>query len=300
MEEKRLQIRKTNIELCRIFSILLVILVHSNFAWTGYPKTGDGIARFLIQGFSIIGVNVFVLITGYFSTSIKIKNIVNLFYICVFYGIIKLFADIVFRSLNIKDLFFISKSNWFIISYLGLLFFTGFLNKLESKKDFFRFCIPFSIYEVYFSFFPAIVDLDPGFNHGYSILSFILIYVIGRYIRLFGFPNRFKKWSSLFYISLSLMVGIIAFLIFTYGTKIGLKENFYIRVFDYNNPLVVLSSICFFTMFEKLNIKNNGFINHIAKSVLAVLLVHGSSSLNMYMKLYFKKILNINIVMGGE
>lgn len=77
--------RKSNIELCRILAIILVVLVHSNFAWTGMPHEANAsFPRFLVQAFSIIGVNVFVLITGYFSTSLKAKNIVHLFYVCFF------------------------------------------------------------------------------------------------------------------------------------------------------------------------------------------------------------------------
>ena len=77
------KIRQSNLELCRILAILLVVLVHANFAWCGWPSNFSecNFARLLIEGFAIIGVNVFVLITGYFSTSIKMKSLANLVYI---------------------------------------------------------------------------------------------------------------------------------------------------------------------------------------------------------------------------
>lgn len=32
------KIRQSNLELCRILAILLVVLVHANFAWCGWPS----------------------------------------------------------------------------------------------------------------------------------------------------------------------------------------------------------------------------------------------------------------------
>ncbi len=44
-------------------------------------------------------------------------------------------------------------------------------------------------------------------------------------------------------------------------------------VFAYNNPIVILSSVSFFMIFEPMNI-SSGIINRIAKSTLGVLLGH--------------------------
>lgn len=132
--------RKSNIELCRIASIILVVLVHSNFEWTGIPGKGgnESIIRFLVQAFSIVGVNVFVIITGWFSTSLKTKSIFNLIYICLFYSVIKLIWGKIDGTLELKDIFFISNSNWFVVSYLGLLLLTPLLNNITNfnKKIF--------------------------------------------------------------------------------------------------------------------------------------------------------------------
>lgn len=61
--------------------------------------------------------------------------------------------------------------------------------------------------------------------------------------------------------------------------------------FGFNNPIVIVSSIEFFISFEKRNIAYSKVINYVAKSVLAVLLIHSSKSLNYPMKDYFRFIL---------
>ena len=90
------QVRLSNIELCRIFAIICVLLVHSDFAALGGPGNLDETSLGLIatECFSIIGVNVFVLITGYFSVFPKKKSLFNLSYCCFYYGMMKIGFDI--------------------------------------------------------------------------------------------------------------------------------------------------------------------------------------------------------------
>lgn len=287
--------RQSNIELCRIFSILLVILVHSNFAWTGTPGEGgnESIMRFQVQAFSIVGVNVFIIITGWFSTSLKTKSIFNLFYICLFYSILKLVWGAVIGSLVLKDVFFISNSNWFVVSYLGLLLLTPLLNNITQFNKRLHVCLGGGLlmYEIYFSFFPALVAIEPGFYHGYSVLSFSILYLIARYLRIYGIPKWITKISFILYIFCSFLIGFSAYYIFINGSKIGLKSSYFIRMYDYNNPLVIFSAFTFFISFEKINIENKKWINHIAKSTLAVLLIHGSAAINPPIKQYFKQLL---------
>lgn len=286
--------RQSNIELCRIFSIILVVLVHTNFAWTGIPgeSANSSIVRFIIQAFSIIGVNVFVLITGYFSTTFRIKHIFNLLYICLFYSIIKLVYGAITGSLIIKDIFFISNSNWFVVSYIGLLILTPLVNLACTNKALLK-CIGggLLIYEFWFSFFPALSIPEPGFNHGYSVLSFVALYFIGRYIRLFGVPVIVKRYSFLWYLLISLILGGGAYFIYKITDKIGSNPQLFTRLFDYSNPLVILSAITFFLTFEKMNIGNKTWINHIARSTLAILLIHGAAVINPPLKKYFNMLL---------
>ena len=71
------KLRQSNIELCRIISIVMVMLLHSDFQVFGWPMTLSETSLGLIslESFCIIGVNVFVLITGknYGSRSRRVK-----------------------------------------------------------------------------------------------------------------------------------------------------------------------------------------------------------------------------------
>ena len=124
--------RQSNIELCRIFSILLVMLVHSGFQSLGWGTAFWDVM--LLEAFTIIGVNVFVLITGYFSTEPKKISLINLVFLCFFWMVIKVVISYSLgQHIGLKNFFFITNSNWFIPSYICLLFLTPILNVFVTR-----------------------------------------------------------------------------------------------------------------------------------------------------------------------
>ena len=79
--------RNSNIELLRIISMLLVLVVHANFLSLSEPTHLETIespiisfSRYLIQSLSIVCVNVFILISGYFGIRTNLKKISSLLY----------------------------------------------------------------------------------------------------------------------------------------------------------------------------------------------------------------------------
>lgn len=262
------QVRQTNIELCRIVSILLVILVHTTFQSLGWDCTSLGIL--LLAAFSIVGVNVFVLITGYFSAEPKKLSLANLLFICLFWMIVKV-AVCYSMGLAVtwRDFFFVTRSNWFIPSYLCLLFFAPVLNVFcdsASQRLLLGVTLALFLFEIWFDLLPPHPRVSLGTQKGYSVLSFIALYLFARYIRLYGVAAWFRKWSLPIYIFCSVVLGVSALLFIKAGhpaTKI---------LYAYSNPIVIISSASLFLTFEKIPMKENHIINHIAKSTLAVLL----------------------------
>ncbi len=98
----------------------------------------------------------------------------------------------------------------------------------------------------------------------------MILYLLARAIRLYGVPQWFKKYSVVIYTICSLVLGCSAFFL----QKIGHGDANSI-VYAYSNPIVILSSVAFFMMFENKTF-NSKFINHIAKSTLAILFGHGA------------------------
>lgn len=273
--------RKSNIELCRIVSIVMVMLLHSDFSVFGWPGNNSvvGIPLIALESFCIIGVNVFVLITGYFSTFPKIKSITNIFYICLFYGLLSIgYNLIVHGQIHLSQLFIVSGVNWFVPCYLGLLLFTPILNisfDNMSQKTYLTTILLIAFYNAYMGFFPAIPHMPVGVNRGYSVLHFIEIYLIGRYIRVYGIPKFMKKYDIWLYVLCSITIVLLTLACVRLGFGDRAKT-----LYDYSNPICIVSAICFFSFFLKIDINTNKVVNYLAKSVLAVLLFHTSSQVS--------------------
>lgn len=265
-------IRKSNIELCRIVAILCVMLIHSTFQSLG-KDVSFGVM--LLAGFSIIGVNVFVMLTGYFTATPKKTSLFNLAFVCFFWMIIKVICRYRFGArIGYENAFFITSSNWFIPSYIGLLFFTPILNVFcdtVNKRMLWGVVIALLLIEIWFDWLIPHPAISLGTQGGHSVLSFLILYLLARAIRLYGLPAWIKKYSLLIYISCSVLLALMGQ---TFLWK-GYENAIIVLVFADNNPVVILSSVAFLMIFERMSFQSK-FVNHVAKSTLACLLGHSA------------------------
>lgn len=123
--------------------------------------------------------------------------------------------------------------------------------------------------------FPKLAVIEPGFNHGCSVLWFVEMYLIGRYMNLFGIPSIIRKYSIIFWTICVLFIFIGQIVLI----QLGLDKLAWFGA--QNQPLVLLAAIFFFTKFTKLDIQTT-FINRVAQSTLTVLLLHSPYITRVY------------------
>lgn len=100
----------------------------------------------------------------------------------------------------------------------------------------------------------------------------ITIYIIGRYCGKYGMPKLIDKHPLTVYImTVSVIVGIIAFLLF----QPFIPKSVIWFVYTNGNPLVILASIAFFELFRR-RMWYNKTINYISGSVLSIYLITDS------------------------
>lgn len=277
--------RSSNIELCRIASILLVVILHSA-SWTKGDLSAIGTTNFpslFLMAFSIIGANVFVFITGWFGVSYKRSSFINLLFIVLFWGITRAVLLWCNGDFVWKNWFVLSETNWFVISYLGLLLFSQMINNFIDNGELRTirlFLLSFFIYQTWFGWFPALPHFDV-FQGGYSFVSFIFIYMLARYLRKYGVPSILQKYSFTLYISISVLLCVLAYLSIVHSVPL------IDYIYKYNNPLVILSAVAFFLSFYKLRLPSLKWINYIAASSLSVLLIHEPHPAHAYIKKQF-------------
>lgn len=296
--------RKSNFELLRIISMFLVLVVHADFLSLGYPtleelntQSGIVIVKGLFESASIICVNLFVLISGYFMIKLRWSKIFSYVYQCLFYSICvyALFIILELCELNFSNIVQVFLEGWFmnnqfISNYLALMLLAPLINTIFERGA----PQQVQIGMLGFAFIAFIMNwLVPvqggGFLGGYSIIHLVFIYCIGSFIRLFSFLKYFNYRASvylLFYIVFIIINTLFFYIIFAYS----LPWN----VWGYNSPIVVSGSIAVFLFFRSINIKSN-IVTFIAQSSFAVFLLHTNSFVFPFFKEHVNFLYNNNV-----
>ena len=275
--------RLSNMELLRIVAMLFILVVHADFKALGAPTLDDMEAspllsffRLLGQSMSIVCVNLFILISGWFGIRPKIARFSEFVFQVLFFGISIYLVMYAFGLVTewskydwIKLLFFRrGDSLWFVTSYIVLYIFSPILNEFAehaNRQVFKRVLMSFFIVQLFFGH----IDSDDFFAKGYSPISFMGLYLLAKYSHLY--PSKYtslnKYYDICIYLSIVFTIVLLAFL-FKIATGKGISF-----LYDYSSPLVILASFYFFLFFTKISFYNK-VINWIGASSFAVYLLH--------------------------
>lgn len=251
--------RNSNIELLRIIIMFMILLLHANIMAFGMPTDYSlkSFSRCFAEAFTLTPVNIFVLITGFFSTSFSVRKLVALLYQVLFCVIP---ISLILVACGIIDLdyrYFVFHKYWFINAYIGLLVFTPLLNAAVAKftiKEFKSFLVLFYIVALVGTLFGLVGVEVAG---GCSLLWFMFLYLSGRYIKIY--PPSFSKKQLILIILISCLCN---------ATFI-----FLLRTFDYVGPFVVIQSVGTLLLFNKFKL-NSSSVNNIAASTTMVYLIN--------------------------
>ena len=276
--------RNSRFELLRIISMVMIIVHH--YVVHGFDLTEFSGTKIFIDFLTVTGkwgVNCFVLITGFYMirSRFSFKKILLLEGQVLFYsvGLTGLFALVDPRSVSLKaavrsffPLFF--NDYWFFTAYVVLLFLSPFLNKgffALTKRQVLIFIFIFSIlWSVSSTFY-----YDRFY--GNCLTWFVLLYVIGAFIRCYTNPSegkasRYFAVGAGFLILCGLSTTVLNFL----GCRFGI-EPFLLHstVASRDSSFFLLvSATATFLGFSKLPSKHNRAVNLIAGTVFGVYLIH--------------------------
>ena len=287
MVAKIISNRQSNIELLRILSMFFVLVGHVGMI-VGSPDKDlfssdflSSFLRILIQGFSVVGVNIFVLISGWFGIKASLKGgsafiFQFLFLIWAVYFLEIVTGITIFDFQGLKNSLGLTGEYWFVMAYLGLYILTPVLNtyvEQASKEQFRWLLISFYCFQCYYCWLSGFTN----YFEGYSIVFFCGLYLTARYIRLYPIPFLYNNSFKL-YVIISIVTSLFA--------SIGIYFfDSAVRMLRYDNPLVIISSIALLLSFTKFGFQNN-YINIIAKSSFAVYIIH----FNPYIFPFFRDI----------
>ena len=283
--------RESNIELLRLVVMAMIVLHHFIFHGLGLYKNlkfgeaaimdaTDTRLALVADSFLICGVNVFVLISGWFSIKLKAKGFIKLFAICSFFAVLGFtiyivrhgtdglgIIDIALRFVKRAVCVISSKTWWFIQLYFILMLLSVSINRyveVASRKSLLLTILIFVFLNVYLGWIHGIEFVKDGYN----LFNFIMLYLIGRYLKLYWKNDYYAYKDLLVFIGATVATAATALLL----DRIG--GNVYMAL-SYNSPFIIIGAISLLLLFTKMHFTSK-VVNYLAASSLAIYLFQES------------------------
>lgn len=285
--------RQSNIELLRILAAGGVILLHYNNAGMGggflYVKAWsiNQLVMMFFESIFVCAVNLFVLISGYFMAEKKTADLLKplsiilqvIVYALAFYVLLVVIGSRQFSLNGIINCFI--PNNWFIILYAALFVISPYINKFIGDfnvRDKINIII---VLGIVFCLLPTLADALSiwtgkefmglstigmyGSQDGYTIVNFIIMYMVGNVMRDI---KPFQQKKQVLYLLAVIM------LIFAWALLDNALLHEKHSSWAYCNPLVVIEAILVFQIFRNIKIEYNRIINRLAAASLSVYIFH--------------------------
>ncbi len=278
--------RESNIELFRLFIMLIIVIYHLSMHSFGeiYPHSTFWD---IVTNIFHIGVVCFILISGWFGINASIKGFVKLVTLCVFYSLLLYALAILFKieSFTINSFIehitpILHEKWWFITTYIVLYVISPYYNILWcnlSNKEKYSLLVILGIIVFYLGW----IGHSSTIFAGRDIVSFVFLYSIGRKLRE---TNLTYKYTKSFIVILLFIIG--GYIIGMYIPLVGKLTR--MCSFQYCSPGLILLSVCFFMIFVNLRIKQTPSINFLATSVFPIYLIHENEFTYPYMQMLVK------------
>ncbi len=284
------KVKSSNIELLRIIAMVMIIAhhycLHGVFSfWHTNSNLICYINNILLSIISMggkIGVDIFVLITGYFmiTKNFNFSKVIKLYLKTLVYSLLILGIAYIYGEHHVpsnilnSSLFpFGGNAYWFITAYIMLYILTPYLNRfiLTSKKTMLNLLMITTT--IFWVIIPTFTYADYCFS---NLIWFIYLYFVGAAIRLKTFANIFIDKKLFKFLSVLSCIFLLGYVIVICSDK---EVNLWNTIKPAGMQTIFILSIAvfMFNLFKDLQINYNKFINFISASVLGVYLFHDNN-----------------------
>lgn len=292
--------RQSNIELLRVLAIIGVIVLHYNNPLIGggitYAEEGsvNFYVLYILESLFACGVNLFMLISGYFMCESKKRNLrrpIELIVQVMIFREAMYLARVAFDGtpFSVKTMMTtLLPVNYFVILYCVVYLLSPYINLVLDKLSHKSLRTLIILLVAMFAFHPTIVDVLGelrgeeliglssvgmyGSQWGYSIVNFMLMYILGAYLRRGN--SKIARWKQMKL--LLTLLGTIVLLVA--WARVNDKVGFFTErsAWEYCNPFVILTAVLVFLLFSKIDMGVNKVINKLAEGVFSVFLLHNT------------------------
>ncbi|MBS9334886.1 acyltransferase [Fructobacillus sp. M1-13] len=282
-EIKSQKVRNSNLEFLRIIAMLLIVAHHfalHGFEWVDTSSLSGGIDVFILDFFRSggkLGVDIFVLISGYFVSkkAFTLKKFLLIYAQIWFYsvGIFLLFTFCLhpFFPITKIDAFYnffplIYNRYWFATNFIFLMALSPLLNvtfKYVKQPVILRILL---LAVLFCSFLPTFFNVSAPLSY---LGWFILLYMVAGYIRYFVDIHKLNHKKHILFTILSVSALYIMSIVNS-------------KYWDLHSFIVLVSTVEIFIMTITAKPRYNRMVNLISGSTFGVYLIHD----NPYMRRY--------------
>lgn len=247
-----------------------------------HAQKGEASTHNLITSITVTGVNIFILITGYFGIRLRWKSLLNIVGIVSFYSILSIILDFAFcgnepgyRQFVVGFItpIFGHTAYWFANCYIILMLLSPALNIVRDSANNKQLIYTTVILILLSCITGFALKNDINFN-GYNVMQFITIYFIGAVIGKFKI-HLFLKGRIL----------TACYIIATVVVFVEIYFNFS-RANYYNNPAIIIAATSLFCLLLRSKFQSST-INRLAVFMFPIyLLQDGIFGFRIYRALY--------------
>ena len=277
--------RMANMEVLRILAMMMVVMLHYLSkgqvlpAMTG-PLGINGYVAWVLETMSIVAVNVYMLISGFFLTESKFRctRLIQLVCQVLFYSLLVPVILMAVGVLSVNDLNLYKllqyglpvemEQYWFAAAYVMLYLLTPILrcavHHMQKTQLKVTIIILLLFWSVNKSLLPVRLTID---ELGYDALWFVCVYLCAAYIRLYGIKWFDKAGKGVLgYVAGCAGILGITLVIRALYLVTGKFEDFLIATYHYNHILNLFAAISLFYAFYHWRMKD-GWLAAVALKV---------------------------------
>lgn len=276
--------RNSNHELLRVLAMYMIVFIHANM-YLGSFCSGT-IGKFFggfVNGICNIGVSCFILISGYYGVRFSVQKLVRMECMMITYSLLetlilcvafpdKMQGAVLLEQLVKSFLPFITRKYWFYSCYVCLFLLSGYIQKFIDQlkqKEFGRLLV---LLLILFSVLPTLFYFELIPDNGKGLVQMIMIYMIGRYIRMYCDKPITELGGRKRAVGLFLILWIINGVSHEFPLQIGEMRH---HLCKDNSITNIAMAVILFYLFKELKLQSK-FINKFAAYVFAVFALNNS------------------------
>lgn len=272
--------RNTSQEILRLIAMYMIVFIHANM-YLGYFCAGavNTFYNGLVNGICNVGVSCFILISGYYGIKFDVRKLIKMECMMITYSLLETFilcvafpaemtGSVLLEQVIKSFMPFITRKYWFYSSYICLFLLSGFIQKFIESMEQEQFKRLLLLLIGMFSMLPTLFYFEIVPDNGKGLVQMVMVYLIGRYIKLYR-DIQISKGRALLGVAVLWVIN-------------GISHEFPIRIGEMSHHLCkdnsitnLLIAVMLFYLFKELKIYSY-LVNRVSTYVFAVFALNNS------------------------